>query len=329
MLLLHIAQFTNAPLQLPHAYLAVDFFFLLSGFVVANAYENKLLHSMTFRTFVKIRLVRLYPGIFIGGLIGAFVLLIRVVTTHSLTYSGWLFESIGGLVLFPTSIMSQPDPSNDNLFPINPPSWSLFFELMINFVYAIMVPALSTRRLWTITIASAIALVGAAAWHGNISVGCDSVSFFWGFIRVTCPFFIGVLLRRYRPSHHPGNVAGVALLMGLAALLLNSFQTEERIYGVLAIIFVFPTVVFIGTACSSDDVTRKACSWLGELSYPLYVIHHPMIRMIVNGLAILHWHLSLWITAGLCTVAAITAAVMLLLLWDRPVRKYLMTAAGA
>src|SRR5579864_4395262 len=75
---LHIVQLMDAPVLLPHAHLSVDFFFILSGFVVANAYEKKLLHSMTFTRFVKIRLVRLYPMIFAGGLLGTLVLLTRL-----------------------------------------------------------------------------------------------------------------------------------------------------------------------------------------------------------------------------------------------------------
>jgi peptidoglycan/LPS O-acetylase OafA/YrhL len=316
----------NAPLLLPHAQLSVDFFFLLSGFVVANAYEKKLLHSMTFARFVTIRLARLYPMILVGGLLGAIVLLARLLTTHSLTYSQLLIESLSGIILLPTTMISRLYPHNEALFPINPSLWSLFFELIINFIYAMIVCELNTRRVWIICILSSTALAGVALLNDNINVGSESISFFSGFVRVTCPFFIGVLLSRYKPVFRVSNNTGIILLAFLAVILLNPFQTEEWVYDVLAIIVVFPIIVFVGVASRSNAIMSKSCALLGDLSYPLYVIHHPVLRIVLNGSHTLHLNMSNWITAVLCGVASILSAAMLLLLWDRPVRKYLMTS---
>jgi peptidoglycan/LPS O-acetylase OafA/YrhL len=112
-------------MNVPHADLAVDFFFVLSGFVVAKAYEVKLTSSMPLSRFVMIRLVRLYPMILAGVVLGAFVLAVRSATAYPVTIEQFMIATACALLIVPTTAMRSFGP---DLFPINNPHWSLFFE---------------------------------------------------------------------------------------------------------------------------------------------------------------------------------------------------------
>src|SRR5271156_4792125 len=66
----------------PHAGLAVDFFFCLSGFVIGYAYEDRLLKTMSFLEFATARVIRLYPLIIAGLLLGAMTFIVKAVISH-------------------------------------------------------------------------------------------------------------------------------------------------------------------------------------------------------------------------------------------------------
>jgi peptidoglycan/LPS O-acetylase OafA/YrhL len=320
-LLHHICQLVHLGEAIPHAYLAVDFFFVLSGFVVAKAYEARLMTSMTFSDFVKVRLVRLYPLILVGVVLGAFVLAVRLIATHDLAEAGdlWL-ATISALVLLPTATLFSLYPGM--LFPVNPPEWSLFFELTVNFIYAPLVRWLTAGRLTIILAMSGVALFLAAMSPDALNIGHTAQSFFAGFPRVLFSFFLGVLLFRYRPAGRLGPGASLFLGVLLAAVLLAPFLKENWFYDIAAVTLIFPPIVLIGSMCETGPRLNRVWLWLGELSYPLYITHHPIGRMIANGFEILHLHLAPAFTIAACALGAVCVAELLLVLWDRPVRKW-------
>ena len=62
--------------------------------------------------------------------------------------------------------------------------------------------------------------------------------------------------------------------------------------------------------------------WLGELSYPLYITHHPLVRLIKNAAIMLHLDSNPVVTFAVCVVGSILAAAVFLLFWDRSIRRY-------
>jgi peptidoglycan/LPS O-acetylase OafA/YrhL len=305
----------------PHAYLAVDFFFMLSGLVVAKAYEARLSTSMTFSEFVKVRLVRLYPMIFLGVLLGAFVLTIRLVTTHSITADHLMIATFSALVLLPTTALFTLYPGM--LYPVNAPEWSLFFELVANFVYAPVVCWLRAKPLTIICVLSSAALVVVAISYDGLNIGQRAEDFFLGFIRVVFPFFLGVLLFRYRPAYRLNWLASLFLGLLLGIVLLVPVFKDNWLYDFIAVAFIFPPIVFLGSICANRQALNIVCLWFGELSYPLYITHHPILRIIVNAFDILHLHIPSYLAFGASVVAAVLAANLFLMVWDRPVRKCL------
>ena len=324
----HIDMYVFGKTWFPHAYLAVDFFFVLSGFVIANAYGKKLLDSMTFMGFVKVRLARLYPLIFISVFLGLLILGIRLLTTHSLSYWQLFVAAISGFALMPTNILEDLYPEKTPLYPVNGPLWSLFFELFINFVFAAIVRWLSVARVAFLCVASGVALLFVAVHHKGVDVGFTCANFPEGFVRVTFSFFIGILLGRFKPSFHAGDLVGMLLMFLLAAFLFLPFFAEKWLYDMVAVAIVFPLIVYGGISCRSTPVIGGFYLFLGELSYPLYVIHDPTNRLVSNALNILHFHPAHDAVAVLCGVAAFATAILLMVFWDRPVRKLLGRMAG-
>jgi peptidoglycan/LPS O-acetylase OafA/YrhL len=301
-----------------HVELAVDFFFVLSGFVVAKAYEGKLRASMTVLEFAKIRLVRLYPMIFIGVLFGFGVIVLRLLTHNPYSGKQLLIVLVSGLLLLPTTVLGHSD-----VYPANSPSWSLFFELAINFVYALTVRWLNTLRLIVLCGVSAAALCIAAKAHHGVNLGFLPGTWWLGFVRVTFPFSAGVLLSRCRNARPVGAAATIVLALVLLTVLCVPFYVGSWVYDCVIVAFVFPAIVFCGTGCKSSPILDKSCIALGELSYPLYITHQPLLRIISNAIGIFHWHIASVLAILLSTAATIPAAVLFLKIWDRPVRGWL------
>ena len=172
--------------QVPEAFLAVDFFFALSGFVIAHAYTERLRTGMSPRSFLVLRLVRLYPLYILGTAIG---ILILPLTSQADGVSQLAIE-IAAAVLF------LPSPVTELLYPFNFPAWSLFHELLINGAFAALNNLLSRVVLCGIAAISAVILAGYAIWLGSLDTSNSWVHFEGGFVRVSFSFFAGVLVYR-------------------------------------------------------------------------------------------------------------------------------------
>jgi peptidoglycan/LPS O-acetylase OafA/YrhL len=250
---------------LPHNYLAVDFFFILSGFVLAHAYEDRLLGGMTPTQFMHLRLIRLYPLYLIGMLIG-------IATATAVGRLGWPNEPNSWLSVL-SALLFLPDPSSrSDAYPLNAPAWSLFFELTVNAAYAIGIRKLSNRFLIIIAFLSLAVL---AACYGNLKIGSSWANFIGGFPRVCFGFFVGVLTYRiwstatWRPSLPQWTAPGLAIAL-LLILDVSSFD--------LVAVLVFPFIVYCGASREPSLRTRAIFLWLGGISYALYITHVPLLQ---------------------------------------------------
>jgi peptidoglycan/LPS O-acetylase OafA/YrhL len=326
-------QASSRPLPLdqliPHVHLAVDFFFMLSGFVIAKAYEAKLVTSMSFSEFMSVRLVRLYPLIFVGVALGAFSLAVRVILTHTPSPGQLLTATLSAFLILPTTALLSVFPGE--LFPVDFPQWSLLFELLINVLYAAILRWLNNTRLIAICAISFVLLCCVAAFSGRLldigmglpPVGIIPANVWCGLIRVAFPFFFGVLLFRRRLSWSSGNAASIILSLIFLAVLFLPALRHSWAYEVISVAVVFPVVLLIGATCQATRKLNNLFISLGELSYPLYITHNPVTRIFINILKILHIRLPDVVATALCCLTAVIAAIVLLQCWDRPVRKWL------
>ncbi|RRD92616.1 acyltransferase [Bacteroides heparinolyticus] len=324
-----------------HGYLAVDFFFMLSGFVISYAYDDRWGGSFTMKDFFKRRLIRLHPMVIMGAVLGAITYCIQ----GSVQWDGThIATSMTMLALLCTMFLIPAVPGaghevrgNGEMFPLNGPSWSLFFEYIGNILYALFI-----RRLPTKALAALVALTGAglagfalsdASGYGNIGIGwtLDAVNFGGGALRMLFPFSMGMLLAR---NFKPFKVRGAfwictALLVALLSMpYIEGMQPVCRngIYEAFCIIAVFPVLVLLGASgTTTDSKSTRICKFLGEISYPLYIVHYPFMYLfyawlIKNGLFTFGqtWQVALCVYAW-----NILVAYLCLKLYDEPVRKYL------
>jgi len=205
------------------AYLAVDLFFVMSGFVISRAYDDRLLGGLSWQRFMLLRIARLYPSMFLGLLLGLAAYFIIPPNAYPIglmpggTYQlGW--HSAAHFFLVPD--LSAPE----GIFPINGVLWSLFFELAINVVHGLTVRRLTIFRLGVFVVEVGIwwgftAYAGGKwGWGG----GWNGASFLSGFLRVGWAYAAGVLLRRATADRWK-IPAVVPVALTLLALLLPNF----------------------------------------------------------------------------------------------------------
>lgn len=338
-----------------HGYLAVDFFFILSGFVVGYAYDSCWGKTLTTGGFFRRRLIRLQPMVCMGALIGAVSFLLtgmeRWDGTHATLVLTLLAFVCGCLMLPALPGMPREVRGNGEMFPLNGPCWSLFFEYIGNIVYALVIRRLSTRLLSMLTVALCCALTWFAvtdqSGYGSIGVGwtVDSMNMLGGLLRMLCPFTAGVLLSRiFKPFN---NVRG-AFWISTAVLLalfhvpyINSSYALGGIFHTLSlngvfesvcIVAIFPLIVWLAASGKTTDAaSTRICRFLGDISYPLYIVHYPLMYAFYRWLIKTEQYTlqETWYVALAVVVSSIVLAWLCLKLYDVPVRKWLRQTLSA
>jgi peptidoglycan/LPS O-acetylase OafA/YrhL len=287
---------------------AVDFFFVLSGFVIAYAYERKITGGGRFGWFFTARLIRLYPLYLIGLVMGAAAMWTYQRPPDHVGFYGHLALN---LLMLPSS--TEFDPTNHDLFPLNFPYWSLFFELVANLVYAALAPRLGNRLLVGIILLGFVGLIASGLVVGSLDNGTLRATFVGGLARVVFSFFAGVglyrlwLVRPTRLSLHPALLFALLIL----PLLFKPAAPIGWLYELAVIVLYMPWIVWLGAGSRPTGNWLWVSVALGALSYPVYVIHAPVWTAIRafngwQGNTVLHdrapWS-GLVLVAILCAVA--------------------------
>ena len=324
-----------------HGYLAVDFFFILSGFVIGYAYDDRWGKNFTMKDFIKRRLIRLHPMVIMGAVVGAITFYIQGSVQWDGTHIG---ISMVMLSLLCTIFFIPAMPGvgyevrgNGEMFPLNGPCWSLFFEYIGNILYALFIRRLSNKALTIVVVLLGVALASFAIFnvsgYGNIGVGwtLDGVNFIGGLLRMLFPFSMGMLLsRNFKPMKLRG-AFWICTLVMIALFAVPYLEGTESIctngiYEAFCIIIAFPILLWIGASgTTTDKKSTQICKFLGDISYPIYVIHYPFMYLfyawlIKNQLFTLGetWQVALCVYAW-----NILFAYLCLKLYEEPVRKYL------
>ena len=333
-----------------HGHLGVDFFFMLSGFVISYAYDDRWQapagKRLTLGNFFKRRLIRLHPMLIIGALIGMTTFLIQggVRWDGAETPIQWVMVALlMGMLLLPAYPGAGYDVrGNGEMYSLNGPSWSLFFEYLGNIMYALFICRLPNKAL-----ACLVAISGALwAWFaiGNVSgydmlgVGwtLDGYNFLGGLLRMTFPFTLGMLIaRNFKPVRVPGifwiSIAVLFALFSVPYIPANLCSCTEDIslnstYELACIVLVFPLIVWLAASGNmAGKVSHKVCKFLGDLSYPLYIVHYPVMYLFYSWLIEnkLYTLGETWPVVILVFAVNITLAYTCLKVWDEPVRRWL------
>ena len=251
-------------------YLAVDFFFLLSGFVLAMTYDGRFARGLTAREFMVRRFLRLAPLYWAGCAIG-------LVSLYSVAGNDWPSRTVTlGLNLLFLPAWSD---FSDFIMPVNIPGWSLFFEVIVaNGLFAVLWSRLRGRTLVVLVMTAAAVLAYVAKTFGHLNFGFSWHGFVYGFARVLFSFFGGVLLFRWRhrlPSVRVPTLALAALLT--ASLMVSVDGKAGKVYELACVVMIFPAIVHLGAG--SREMSPRTGYLLGELSYGLYAIHYPIITL--------------------------------------------------
>ncbi|RTM05639.1 MAG: acyltransferase [Bradyrhizobiaceae bacterium] len=263
-LLFHFRYFfPNIPVP-PNGYLAVDLFFGLSGFVLVHAYGAEMTAGLTVRQFMRMRFARLYPMYILGtGL-----------TVALLSLS--LPRSASNLLPLGFAAFMLPSPITEQLYPLNVPAWSLFLELLINVALVVLWKRLTVSIVLSICVVSALCLIGSAVHYGGLDFGHKWEAFAVGLARVTYSFFLGVALQLTgaRVNRVPP-LLSMAIL--LAIFLLPAPAGWSVAWDLLAVLVAFPLLLAAGAYVQVGSLAARLCKWSGEISYPLYATHNPIL----------------------------------------------------
>ncbi|RXK85684.1 acyltransferase family protein [Filimonas effusa] len=326
-----------------HGYLAVDFFFLLSGYVIGYAYDDRW-HQMSIGQFFRRRIERLQPMVIIGMLIGGALYYFHdspaFPNIHAVPVWKMLLVMLVGCTLLPLP------PSADirgwgEMHPLNGPGWSLFFEYIANILYGLFARKLSKKILAIVVGLAAAMLIHYAVTskNGDMVGGWtfNETQLKVGFTRMLFPFFGGLLLCRTAKLIKVKHAFWLCSLLLLAILAMPRIGSKQQLwmnglYESLAIVLVFPLIVYLGA--SADAATGRFSSritkFLGDISYPLYITHYPLI----------YTYAAWWSrqpkgtpakealpAALLCFFSALIIAYACLKLYDEPVRRWLKRKA--
>lgn len=327
----HLIQIIN------HGYLAVDFFFMLSGFVIGYAYDDRW-DKMTLGTFFKRRIIRLHPMVIMGSIVGASLFYFQ----QSSCFPQIEHTSVGALLLIMLlgcTLLPLPLKWDvrgwTEMHPLNGPAWSLYYEYIANILYALFI-----RRFNKIALTALVVIAACFTVYRSLTAPMGDMVGGWalnweqqyvGFVRLMYPFFGGLLLSRLGWLIRIKKRAfWYCALIIIVILSIPRIGDEEHywmngLYESFCIIFIFPIIVSMGAGGKvTGKYSSRICKFLGDISYPIYITHYPLIYIYTAWVC----NNNATITEGipymiLVLVGAIALAYASLKLYDEPVRRRL------
>lgn len=324
-----------------HGYLAVDFFFILSGFVIGYAYDDRWGKQLTMASFFRRRLIRLHPMVMMGALIGFISFAATGFERWDGTSAGWGLSllALGAAWLMLPALPGMPREvrGNGEMFPLNGPCWSLFFEYIGNILYAFILRRLGTKAMAALATMMACGLAWFAvtnqSGYGSIGVGwtIDSTNLLGGLLRMLCPFTIGMLISRiFKPMKVKGAfwicTAILLILFHVPYIEGGTPWSWNGLFEAVCIIGIFPWIVWLAASGkTTDKASTSICRFLGDLSYPLYIVHYPIMYLFYRWLIQTQQYTlgETWPVALVAVIASILLAWLCLKLYDIPVRHWL------
>lgn len=315
-----IPDFTK--IFIAHGFLAVDFFFCLSGFVVAYAYDDRI-QSYSLKQFFTLRLIRLHPLVVLGTILGLLALLFDPFATNpqSNSFLHLALISLLSLLLIPYPVMPE---RAFNLFGLNAPAWTLFWEYVANVLYALFLHKLKKQWLLAGAVVMAGVLFGVTKTAGNITGGWSGENFWHGAARIGFSFLIGMSIFR-----HQWIIKNRLNFPILAFMLLLAFVFPFRpawnwLSEPLIIIGFFPLIVSLGAGAMPNNQFKQISIFSGNISYPLYITHYFMLWAFGNYYAAAKPdHATLAWVIPTAILVQLAVAYLAMKYYDQPIRKYL------
>lgn len=304
-----------------HGFLAVDFFFCLSGFVIAYAYDDRI-RKIGLMGFFKSRLIRLHPLVVLGAVLGFIAFIFDPFANYWSLYSaGDLLKTfLFSIFLIPYPVMEE---RSFNLFGLNAPAWTLFWEYMANIFYAVILFRLARYSLYILAILAALVLAYVSYSAGNLLGGWDANTFWHGGARILYSFTAGMVIYRSKwiIQNRLGFI-GLSVLLSLA--LMMPYFSWNWLAELIVVLLYFPLIVSLGAGTTVSPGLKKLCKFSGDISYPLYMTHYSVIWIFGNYYTIHNPNattLAMIVVTG--TFLLVGMAYLVMVFYDKPVRAYL------
>jgi peptidoglycan/LPS O-acetylase OafA/YrhL len=304
-----------------HGYLAVDFFYMLSGFVLTHAYAGRLQHRSAIVPYLRDRAIRLYPMLIAGALLGLLAVACGL-RSHYHAIGPAAVAAVVDAAGLPAVWYADP-------FWINSPTWSLFFELVANLVFAFVAARLTARREWIAAAVFCAAMLALDYRLVGFDFGFTRNTLIGGFARVGAGFTIGVILYRL---HNAGVLAGggrrwwVAPVLVVSLMLLPSGSKLSAFYDPVVVLGLYPLLIL--AAAGSRDLIPRVAILSGALSYPFYATHIPVLTLLQALMVKAGYRLEAP-TVIVSLLGAIGVAWLLFEFYDQPLRKGLRARFGS
>ena len=293
----------SATQVLNHGYLAVEFFFLLSGYVLCHAYDKRW-DTMSFFDFMLRRVKRLHPMIIFGSIVGLSLLFLQNSTLFPILDGVPLWNILLAFLL--GCLMIPLAPNLDirgwtEMYPLNSPQWTMLYEYLANIVYALILRRTGKRTLFLLAALAAIFLADLTLNLNILSVygdrGDQAYTVIGGWtstwsdvyialVRLMYPFLAGMLLSRLQLSIHCSKGPFLAALLLVAALccprIFPSVPWVNGVYELLCVLVVLPLILLLAKAHLVSECYSIYLVTLGEFSFPLYLVHFPFVYVQIS-----------------------------------------------
>lgn len=320
-----------------HGYLAVDFFFMLSGFVISYAYDDRW-GKMTLKDFFKRRIIRLHPMIIIGMIIGAVLFYFQDSPglewgIHEVPVWKMLLVMAIGFTLIPVG-KGLDIRGWSEMHPLNGPAWSLFYEYIANIVYALFLRKATKMVMGILVLIAAGVTLHYALTNANGDIiggwSIDPHQLRIGFTRLAFPFLAGMFLAKTAKLKFTKNAFLIASFLLVLILSVPRIGGTDNLwmnglYECFCLMIMFPLIVWLGAGGKvKGKKGSKVCKFLGDISYPIYITHYPIMYIYMAWVT--NNNLSLqesWHGALLSVVVAIAVAYVSMRFYDLPLREWL------
>ncbi len=308
---------------IPGAYLVVDLFYVISGFVLSHAYQSRLGRDLDGAGFMRLRMIRIYP-------LYALALLLAVIANLLIiAKSGfgepWIFLASVVTSAFILPTIQPLAYRHHHPYPFNGATWTLFWELLVNAVWAMLGPRLGDRLLFVFVAVGLMLLVVAVAVPRGMEGGGAFSTFFVGGLRVGFDFFAGVAAYRIWSR---GKLAWLRIPAWASALVMIAIFMLRPLHDNsgfdLIAVLAMPLLVIASTDAPPPRLT-PICKFSGEIAYGAYILNFPVLLTLSQTLQLFGLSVGALGIIGvfLFMVLVIMIAFVTARFFDPPMRRWL------
>lgn len=264
-LLLHVRAVFGGQQVFGRGYLGVDFFLMLSGFLMARVQEPRLAAGMAPGAFLRARWWRLWPMMTAALIIG---LPMQWLRSHGLWDFAWV--AAANLLLLPVW-------GHVFTFPVNIPAWTILYELVCNAAHVL---ALRRVRGWAFA-ALLMLLAGGEVWlcrhYAGVNVGPKPETALAGLVRCMFAYVLGIGLARLWTVRRAPPLPWWLALPAMPAILAGSWALGIRVWWFDLAFVMLACPLMLAGALRLQGLGRTA-GWLGQFAFPVFALQMPILQ---------------------------------------------------